>query len=77
MPATEGEFLVCVDSDSMPAPWAIRKLARGFGDPKVGAISGLTYIRNANTNLLTYMQAASCYVCFQLFKAAEPVVNTC
>jgi hyaluronan synthase len=75
--ATEGEFLVCADSDSMPAPWAIRKLARGFADPKVGAISGLTYILNTTTNLLTHMQAASYYVCFQLFKAAESVVNTC
>jgi hyaluronan synthase len=74
--ATEGEFLVCVDSDSMPAPWAMRKLVQGFVDPKVGAISGLTYIRNSNINLLTRMQAASYYVSFQLFKAAESVVNT-
>lgn len=74
--ATEGEFLICVDSDSLPAPWAMRKLVQGFADPKVGAISGLTYVRNANTNLLTHMQAASYYVSFQLFTAAESVVNT-
>jgi hyaluronan synthase len=74
--ATEGEFLVCVDSDSMPAPSAVRKLMQGFADPKVGAISGLTYLRNANTNLLTHMQAASYYVSFQLFKAAESILNT-
>ena len=74
--ATEGEFLICVDSDSMPAPGAMRKLVQGFADSKVGAISGLTYVRNANTNLLTQMQAASYYVSFQLFKAAESVVNT-
>jgi hypothetical protein len=37
---------------------------------------GLTYVRNANTNLLTHMQAASYYVSFRLFKAAESVVNT-
>lgn len=74
--ATANEFLICVDSDSLPAPWAVRKLVQGFADPKVGAISGLTYVRNTNTNLLTHMQAASYYVSFQLFKAAESVVNT-
>ena len=74
--ATEAEIIVSVDSDSIPAPWAIRKLVQGFADHKVGAISGLTYVRNATTNLLTRMQAASYYVNFQLFKAAESVVNT-
>jgi hyaluronan synthase len=73
--ATNAEILVFVDSDSMPAPWAVRKLVQGFADPKVGAVSGLTYIRNANTNVLTHMQAASYYVSFQLLKAAESVVN--
>ena len=73
--ATNAEMLVFVDSDSMPAPWAVRKLVQGFADPKVGGVSGLTYIRNANANVLTHMQAASYYVSFQLLKAAESVVN--
>jgi hyaluronan synthase len=73
--ATDAEILVFVDSDSMPAPWAVRKLVQGFADPKVGAVSGLTYLRNANSNVLTHMQAASYYVSFQLLKAAESVVN--
>jgi hyaluronan synthase len=73
--ATSAEILVFVDSDSMPAPAAVRKLVQGFGDSKVGAISGLTYVRNAETNLLTRMQAARYYVSFQLLKAAESVVN--
>ena len=73
--ATDAEILVFVDSDSMPAPWAVRKLVQGFANPKVGAISGLTYLRNANANVLTHMQAASYYVSFQLLKAAESVVS--
>ena len=73
--ASTAEILVFVDSDSMPAPWAVRKLVQGFADPKVGAVCGLTYIRNANANVLTHMQAASYYVSFQLLKAAESVVN--
>ena len=74
--ATDAEIIVSVDSDSIPAPGAIRKLVQGFADHKVGAISGLTHVRNATTNLLTRMQAANYYVNFQLFKAAESVVNT-
>jgi len=72
---TEAEILVFVDSDSMPAPWAIRKLVQGFVDPKVGAISGLTHVRNATTNTLTRMQAARYYISFQLLKTGESVVN--
>ncbi len=74
--ASTADFLVSVDSDSLPAPEGVRKLIQGFADPKVGAISGITHVRNANANLLTRMQAASYYVNFQLFKAAESVVNT-
>jgi hyaluronan synthase len=74
--ASTAEFIVSVDSDSLPAPEAVGKLIQGFADPKVGAISGLTHVRNANANVLTRMQAASYYVNFQLFKAAESVVNT-
>jgi hyaluronan synthase len=73
--ATSAEILVFVDSDSMPAPQAVRKLVQGFADPKVGAISGLTYVRNAEANLLTRMQAARYYVSFQLLKSAESVLG--
>jgi hyaluronan synthase len=74
--ASEAEIIVSVDSDSVPAAGAVRKLVQGFADEKVGAVSGLTYVRNMPTNLLTRMQAASYYVNFQLFKAAESVVST-
>jgi hyaluronan synthase len=73
--ATTAEILVFVDSDSMPAPGAVRRLVQGFADPKVGAISGLTYVRNADANTLTRMQAARYYVSFQLLKSAESVLG--
>jgi hyaluronan synthase len=73
--ATTAEILVFVDSDSMPAPRAVRRLVQGFADHRVGAISGLTYVRNASTNALTKMQAARYYVSFQLLKAAESVLG--
>src|SRR6266516_1262252 len=69
--ATSAGILVFVDSDSIPARDGVRRLVQGFADPRVGAISGLTYVRNASTNLLTRMQAARYYVSFQLLKAAE------
>ena len=73
--ATTADILVFVDSDSMPAPSAIRQLVQGFADEKVGAISGLTYVRNATANTLTRMQATRYYVSFQLLKSAESVLG--
>ncbi|OLT32015.1 hypothetical protein BJF79_36565 [Actinomadura sp. CNU-125] len=73
--ATSAEILVFVDSDSMPAPGSVRRLVQGFADPEVGAISGLTYVRNAEHNVLTRMQAARYYVSFQLLKSAESVLG--
>jgi hyaluronan synthase len=73
--ATSSEILVFVDSDSMPAQDAIRKLVQGFADKKVGAISGLTYVRNAQSNTLTRMQATRYFVSFQLLKSAESVLG--
>jgi hyaluronan synthase len=73
--ATSAEILVFVDSDSIPAPEGLRRLVQGFADPRVGAISGLTYVRNTGTNLLTRMQAARYYISYQLLKAAESALG--
>ncbi len=73
--ATDAEILVFVDSDSMPAPEAIRQIVQGFADPLVGAISGVTHVRNATKNTLTRMQMARYFVSFHLLKAAESVVG--
>ncbi len=72
---TDAEILVFIDSDSMPAPAAVRKLVQGFANPKVGAVSGLTYVRNVHDNTLTRMQAARYYISFQLLKTGEAVVG--
>lgn len=72
---TDAEILVFVDSDSLPGEDAVRKLVQGFADERVGAVSGLTYVRNAHANMLTRMQAARYYVSFQLLKAAESAVG--
>jgi hyaluronan synthase len=73
--ATTAEILLFVDSDSMPAANAVRLLVQAFADPRVGAVSGITHVRNATTNALTRMQAARYYVSFQLLKTAESVIG--
>jgi hyaluronan synthase len=73
--ATSAEILVFVDSDSHPGRHAIRHLVQPLADPKVGAVSGLTHVRNAETNLLTRMQAVRYYISFQLMKRAESVLG--
>jgi hyaluronan synthase len=71
--ATTSEILVFVDSDSMPAQNAIRKLVQGFAEEKVGAISGLTYVRNADTNTLTRMPVTCCSGCFAAYRRSAVV----
>jgi hyaluronan synthase len=73
--ATSAEIIVFLDSDSLPAPKAVRRLVQAFADARVGAVSGLTYVRNAHTNVLTGMQAGRYYVSFQLLKKAESVLG--
>jgi hyaluronan synthase len=73
--ATSAEILLFVDSDSVPAVDGVRKLVQVFVNPKVGAASGITFVRNAHVNALTKMQQARYYVSFQLLKCAEAVVG--
>lgn len=73
--ATKAEFMVFVDSDSTPAVDGVRLLLQTFANPKVGAASGLTYVRNASKNALTRIQQARYFVSFQLLKSAESVVG--
>ncbi len=73
--ATTAEIMVFVDSDSMPAADAVRRLIQVFANAKVGAASGITYVRNASANALTRIQQARYYVSFQLLKSAESVVG--
>jgi hyaluronan synthase len=72
---TEAEILVFIDSDSEPARDGVRRLVQVFANPKVGAASGITFVRNAHVNALTKIQQARYYVSFQLLKSAESVVN--
>lgn len=73
--ASAHEVLVFVDSDSVPSPGSLHHLVQALADPRVGAVSGITHVRNAYTNTLTRMQMARYFISFQLLKAAESVVG--
>lgn len=73
--ATDAKILVFVDSDSVPAVDGIRRIVQGFADPRVGAVAGITHVRNAHRNTLTRMQAARYFVSYELLKSAEAVVG--
>jgi hyaluronan synthase len=73
--ATTADVLVFVDSDSHPEPNAVGLLVQAFADQRVGAVSGISFVRNADYNTLTRMQAARYLVSFQLLKAAESTLG--
>jgi cellulose synthase/poly-beta-1,6-N-acetylglucosamine synthase-like glycosyltransferase len=50
-----GEFVACVDSDSRPAPDALRKAIPFFADPKVAAVTTSIFVREPK-NLIQRLQ---------------------
>jgi poly-beta-1,6 N-acetyl-D-glucosamine synthase len=51
-----GEFVLCVDGDSLLHPLTLRMAMRHFHDPGVGAVAGNIKVANRR-NLITWMQA--------------------
>jgi hyaluronan synthase len=51
------EVVLCIDSDAIFAPNAIRELTACLANPKIGAVGGAVGVRNANKNILTACQA--------------------
>lgn len=54
--AASGDYILCVDSDSVLAPGSLRAAIRHFRDPHVGAVAGNVKVTN-RVNLLTWLQA--------------------
>lgn len=68
---SDAELILCIDSDAIFAPDAIRELAACFVDPRVGAVGGAVGVRNANQNVLTSCQAMIYAENFLLLKQSE------
>lgn len=65
------DLIFFIDSDSFVEPDAARNVVKYFSNPKIGAVAGHAYVANAETNMLTKMQAVRYYVAFKAYKAAE------
>jgi hyaluronan synthase len=77
--ATSAAIIAFVDSDSSLERDALRRIVRGFIEPKVGAIAGHAEVQNARESWIARMQAVRYFVAFRVCKAAESIfgVVTC
>lgn len=57
LPFTTAEIIVSVDADSHLNDHGLWEIVQPFRDPNVGAASATVQVRNAFTNLVTWMQA--------------------
>jgi hyaluronan synthase len=71
--ATGAEIIAFVDSDSALERDALRRIVRGFADPKVGAIAGHAEVQNSRASWIARMQAVRYFVAFRVCKAAESI----
>lgn len=71
--ATGAEIIAFVDSDSALEREALRRIVRGFADPKVGAIAGHAEVQNSRASWIARMQAVRYFVAFRVCKAAESI----
>jgi len=70
------DLLVFIDSDSFVERDAFEKIADGFQDPDVAAVTGHCDVENAHTNLITKMQAVRYFMGFRIMKAAESLFSS-
>jgi hyaluronan synthase len=71
--ATSSAIVAFVDSDSSLERDALRRIVRGFIEPKVGAIAGHAEVLNARESWIARMQAVRYFVAFRVCKAAESI----
>ena len=71
-----GEIIVQLDSDSYIDPPTFRRLIEPFENPEIGAVCAHADPENADTNMLTKMQAAYYFMSFRVLKAAESTFMT-
>jgi hyaluronan synthase len=71
--ATSAAIVAFVDSDSSLEHDALRRIVRGFVEPKVGAIAGHAEVQNARESWIARMQAVRYFVAFRVCKAAESI----
>lgn len=68
--AAGGEFIVCIDADTVLDPDAIQRLIKHFSDPHVAAVAGNVKVGNRR-GLLTKLQALEYVVGINLHRRSE------
>ena len=66
----KGEFIVCIDADTLLDPNAIHHLIKHFSDPNIGAVAGNVKVGNRR-GLLTKLQALEYVVGINLHRRSE------
>jgi hyaluronan synthase len=72
----KGEIILQLDSDSYIDPSTFKYIIEPFKNPEIGAVCAHADPENADTNLLTKMQAAYYFMSFRILKAAESTFAT-
>lgn len=68
---SSGDIIICIDSDCIFDPHAIRELTACFIDDSIGAVGGRVGINNTQTNILTQCQTLVYYYAFQIMKMSQ------
>ena len=69
-----GDFIVCIDGDTLMTPTTIGELLAKFANPRVGAVAGCVKIANPN-NLLTRWQEVEYAIGQNLDRQALELIN--
>lgn len=72
---SNAEIVIQVDSDSQPAPNALKEIVIPFLDKKIGATVGHTDPSNKDENLITKIQTAYYFMSFRTLKATESLFD--
>lgn len=74
--ASASEIIIQLDSDSYIEPTSLHDLLAPFRNPNVAAVCANGEPKNADSNIITRMQAAYYFMSFKILKAAESSYDT-
>jgi len=73
---SDKDIIVFIDSDSFVEKNTALEIVKYFSCDEVGAVAGHAFVANADTNMLTKMQAARYFVSFKAYKSAEALFGS-
>jgi len=73
---SHGEIIVTADSDTFLGKESLHYLIRPFQDERVAGVTGHTYVRNRDKNLLTKMQTGLYFYAYRVVRSFEAMFGT-